>query len=123
MDIDSLDISSLAPEVLQMLAAMPASPPPEGIVSNFENPPTRAGLQIWSTTVCMVFALIFFFNRLYIKACWMKKWSWDDCTLIPFLPYSSDFQSDILSSNLVVIGGMPRTCLFHWTQILTKRRS
>jgi hypothetical protein len=110
MDIDSLDISSLTPEVLQMLAHMPAGAPPEGVVPNFENPPTRAAIQIWSTSVCLVLALLFFFNRLYIKARWMKKWSWDDCMLMPLLPHSLDFQSNTVSSDLVVIGGMPSIC-------------
>jgi hypothetical protein len=112
MDIHTLDISSLTPEMLQALAYMPGRAPPQGVVSNFENPPSRAALQIWSTSVCMALALLFFFNRLYIKARLMKKWSWDDCMLTLPLPCPIGVRSNIASSDFVVINGMLRTCPF-----------
>jgi hypothetical protein len=112
MDIHTLDINSLTPELLQALAYMPARAPPQGVVSNFENPPSRAALQIWSTSVCMALALLFFFNRLYIKARLMKKWSWDDCMLILPLPCPIGFRSNIAGSDFVVISGMLCACLF-----------
>jgi hypothetical protein len=112
MDITTLDISSLTPEMLQALAYMPARAPPQGVVSNFENPPSRAALQIWSTSVFMAIALLFFFNRLYIKARLMKKWGWDDCMLTLPLPCFTSFRSNIVSSDFVVISGKLRACQF-----------
>jgi hypothetical protein len=108
-----IDINNVSPEQLQMLARMPIGPPPPGVVPNFVNPPTRAALQIWPTSIFMGIALIFFFNRLYIKACLMKKWSWDDrkLTLLSHtFPFAS--QSNMMSSNFATIHGESRVHLY-----------
>jgi hypothetical protein len=99
------DLNSVSPQQLQMLANVPAKPPPEGVVSNFVNPTTQAGLQIWPTSVLMVIALLFYFNRLYVKARLMKSWKWDDGIVIP-LPLN--LKSNIVNSVVTDRGGKSR---------------
>lgn len=99
------DLNSISPEQLQILANVPVKQPPEGVVSNFGNPTTQADLQIWPTSVLMVIALLFCFNRLYVKARLMKSWSWDDGMLIS-LPLN--LEANIVSSVVADRSGESR---------------
>lgn len=72
------NLSNLSDEDLQRLASTPVAEPPAGITSNFDNPPSRASLQVWTTSVFLVIAMMFYMNRLYVKTMLMKSWSWDD---------------------------------------------
>ncbi|KAL1592053.1 hypothetical protein SLS59_009934 [Nothophoma quercina] len=72
------NLSNLSDEDLQRLASTPVAEPPAGITSNSDNPPSRASLQVWTTSVFLVIAMMFHMNRLYVKTMLMKSWSWDD---------------------------------------------
>ncbi|KAF2125969.1 hypothetical protein P153DRAFT_399448 [Dothidotthia symphoricarpi CBS 119687] len=74
-------LNDVPPEVLKLLETTPVSPPPDGTTSNFVNPTTRAALQNWTTSVIGAAMLVFYMNRVYIKARLMKSWTWDDVTL------------------------------------------
>ncbi|KAH7372291.1 hypothetical protein BKA66DRAFT_443641 [Pyrenochaeta sp. MPI-SDFR-AT-0127] len=82
MDPNRKPSDPLTPEALQYLANTPVVPPPPGITSNFINPATRAPLQIWVTSILLVISMIFYLNRVYIKARLMRSWTWDDVTLL-----------------------------------------
>lgn len=73
-------LSNLSGEMLALLAKVPVVTPPQGIQSNFVNPPTRTALQTWVTSIFLAIAMIFYVNRVYVKTRLMKTWSWDDGT-------------------------------------------
>ena len=74
----NIDLQHLSPELRQILAVTPASSPPPGQKPNFKNPPSRAATQRWITGPFLIIAVVFFVNRVYIKARLMRKWTWDD---------------------------------------------
>lgn len=71
-------LSQFTDEQLQQLARTPVAQPPPGVTPNFDNPPTRAALQIWTTSIFFGVAMILYANRVYVKTRLMKTWSWDD---------------------------------------------
>lgn len=75
-------LSNLSDEVLQQLAKTPLAQPPPGIKPNFDDPPTRAAMQLWVTSVFLAITMLFYINRLYVKMALMKSWSWDDGTQV-----------------------------------------
>ena len=64
------------------LATTPIIPPPLGTVSNFEDPETRTELPVVVTSTIMGISLVFYFNRVYVKLCLMRRVTWDDATLL-----------------------------------------
>lgn len=61
---------------------VPAVPPPSpDIKPNFIDPPSTGPLQVYVTSVILAFVILFFFNRVYVKLCLMKKATWDDATI------------------------------------------
>jgi len=61
-----------------MTASPPLLLPPFGVVSNFENPETRAKLQIQVTSAAMAISMLFYANRIYVKHWLLRQWTWDD---------------------------------------------
>ncbi|KAF2121687.1 hypothetical protein BDV96DRAFT_627957 [Lophiotrema nucula] len=78
----SQDITKAPPEVLAMLASMPAITPPNGTIPNFVDPYSKGPTQIIVTSIILGLVVIFFCNRAYVKLWLMKKLSWDDATIL-----------------------------------------
>ncbi|KAF2449025.1 hypothetical protein P171DRAFT_441295 [Karstenula rhodostoma CBS 690.94] len=74
--------SSLTPEEIAILKITPAVTPPLGVVSDFANPPTIKNIQYGITSPLMAFMLLVSLNRFYVKTFLMKKYGWDDLTLV-----------------------------------------
>ncbi|QSZ32014.1 hypothetical protein DSL72_001583 [Monilinia vaccinii-corymbosi] len=74
-------LTNLPPEVLALLGSTPAIPPPEGVTSNFVHPHSKGSTQITVTSAILGIMLLFFINRLYVKALLTKKVTWDDGTI------------------------------------------
>lgn len=72
------NLGNLSDEALKLLGKTPVAVPPTGVQPNLVDPPTRAALQTWTTSVFLAIALVMYANRLYVKAKLMKTWSWDD---------------------------------------------
>ncbi len=72
------NLGSLDEATLKLLAMTPVKMPPEGVTSDFVNPPTRAALHVWTTSVFLAIALIMYANRVYVKMRLMRAWTWDD---------------------------------------------
>lgn len=72
------NLSQFTDEQLEQLARTPFVQPPPGVTPNFVNPPTRATLQIWTTSIFLGIATMSYANRIYVKTRLMKTWSWDD---------------------------------------------
>jgi hypothetical protein len=64
----------------KMIASPPLLLPPFGVVSNFENPETRAQLQIQVTSAALAISMFFYANRFYVKHWLLMQWTWDDGT-------------------------------------------
>jgi hypothetical protein len=74
--------SSLTREEIAILKMTPAITPPMGIVPNFKNPPTIKSIQYGITSSLLALMLLVFLNRVYVKTFLMKKYGWDDLTLL-----------------------------------------
>ncbi len=83
----NIDLAKARPALLQQLAKIPLMPPPPGKTSNFTHPQTRAALQTWTLGSLLVFTVVLFLNRLYIKTRLMRTWDWDDSELKPQIGY------------------------------------
>lgn len=74
-----------------ILAKIPLGPPPDGVVSNFDNPETLKVTGQIAFIVSMVIGGIFVALRLYVKLFITKLYGWDDGELKHTLnPQSSD---------------------------------
>ena len=70
----------LLPDMAEnFLATIPALPPPPGVVSNFENPPSEATSIITVTAVFLAFMLAMVMMRIYTKGWIIRSLGWDDC--------------------------------------------
>ncbi|KAF2868477.1 hypothetical protein BDV95DRAFT_579923 [Massariosphaeria phaeospora] len=99
-------LNEYPPEVQAQLARKPLWPPPAGVKSNFVNPEDRRVLQISITTIFLVIALLFFFNRVYVKLVLTKRKTWDDALLL-----------------IAVLLGVAHYCISTWgTEHLQNRR-
>ena len=78
----SQDLTKAPPEVLAMLATVPAIPAPNGTIPNFVDPHSRGPTQIIVTSIILGLVTVFFCNRAYVKLWLMKKVSWDDATIL-----------------------------------------
>ncbi|KAH9862708.1 hypothetical protein J1614_010801 [Plenodomus biglobosus] len=73
----SVDLINSIPPAL--LATLPAASPPPGVVSNFDNPPSRANLLLGLTSAFFALAVISYSIRMYTKIRILRKVTWDDC--------------------------------------------
>lgn len=62
------------------LSKIPTMPPPPGLMSNFVNPPTRAGEVIAAFSICFALATIFVGLRLYVRLAMIRMFGISDCT-------------------------------------------
>ncbi|KAF2733846.1 hypothetical protein EJ04DRAFT_257633 [Polyplosphaeria fusca] len=62
--------------------ATPLMAPPNGEMSNFVDPPSRATLQIAITATLLGIAMFFYLNRMYVKIRLMRRVAWDDAALL-----------------------------------------
>jgi hypothetical protein len=83
MDFASIDLSQAPPELLDVLARTPAFPPPEGVTSNFVDPPSRARTQLDVSSAVLALVVPFILNRVYVKLVLQKRVTWDDGTVAP----------------------------------------
>ena len=74
-------LSSLTPAELANFSSYPAATPPPGVVPNFVNPHNLNSIFYGLTGTVYGMMVPLFFNRLYVKFCRLKKYSWDDRTL------------------------------------------
>jgi hypothetical protein len=65
-------------DLAAVLAKTPIMLPPQGIKSNFIDPPSRAETQIVVSSVVLAFVLPFVINRIYVKLLVQKRVTWDD---------------------------------------------
>ncbi|KAF2262940.1 hypothetical protein CC78DRAFT_581978 [Lojkania enalia] len=72
----------LSEEERAALMSVPSIPPPAGTTPNFVDPPDRASLQVKTSSALLGVALLFFLNRIYVKACLVRRFQWDDATLL-----------------------------------------
>ena len=88
-------IATLTPE---QLSTYPLHAPPDGVLSNFSNTAENNNKPlIVVTSFVLAVMLIFYTNRIYTKACIVRRFSWDDCQLCaPKAPEGnmSDHNSD-----------------------------
>ncbi|MCJ1382008.1 hypothetical protein MMC17_005120 [Xylographa soralifera] len=75
-------VSSLTPEELNALSHVPALAPPPGIESNFVNPQNQSLSFLLVTSTLFGVMTIFFINRIYTKVLIIRKYTWDDLTII-----------------------------------------
>ena len=75
--------STVAPllirQSLQLLSNYPLLPPPEGVTSDFTNPPNHAKPQIVVTSLLLGITAILILNRVYMKTFIARKYMLDDC--------------------------------------------
>jgi hypothetical protein len=74
--------SSLTPKEIAILKMTPAIPPPTDVLPDFESPPTIKNIQYGITSPLLALMLLGFLNRIYVKTFLMKKYGWDDLTLL-----------------------------------------
>ncbi|TRX87848.1 hypothetical protein FHL15_011266 [Xylaria flabelliformis] len=65
---------------MMMSDQMPALDPPEGVLSNFQNPPTRQPLLIIASTITLLLTLGGIGARTYTRAAIMRKFDSTDST-------------------------------------------
>ena len=65
-------------------ANTPAGAPPFGVVSNFDNPPSRAYEAHVYTGICIGTTTVFLVLRLYVKATITHIWGLEDCKSLWF---------------------------------------
>ncbi|MCJ1243743.1 hypothetical protein MMC30_000940 [Trapelia coarctata] len=75
-------IGKLTPEQLGAFSNVPALSPPPGVQSNFVNPENQNQIFYIVTSILFGIMVVFFLNRLYAKLVKIRKYSWDDLTLI-----------------------------------------
>ena len=63
----------------QMLLNGPAGTPPAGVISNFENPPNLDVYLHLMLSLCMVFASLALFIRMYTKILLLRSVGYEDC--------------------------------------------
>lgn len=59
-------------------ANLPASPPPVGVLSNFDSPPTRNTETYVGMGICIGITMVFVALRVYVKLVITHMWGWDD---------------------------------------------
>ncbi|KAI9375556.1 hypothetical protein BJX61DRAFT_549254 [Aspergillus egyptiacus] len=64
------------------LELQPAVPPPPGVESNFDDPPSRQPAIIAMLAVFVSLMLLAVLVRVYARARILKSWGWDDTTCI-----------------------------------------
>ncbi|MCJ1285460.1 hypothetical protein MMC26_004800 [Xylographa opegraphella] len=75
-------VSSLTPEELNALSSVPALAPPPGVESQFVDPQNQTLSFLLVTSILFGVMTIFFVNRIYTKAFIIRKYTWDDLTII-----------------------------------------
>jgi hypothetical protein len=56
----------------------PAGIPPEGVIPNHINPKSTGNTLIVASSVLLGIMMGFVFNRIYVKTCIARRFSWDD---------------------------------------------
>lgn len=64
---------------LQELLNGPAGKPPEGVVPNFLDPFSLDAIAITTLTLCIVFATLLVWARIYTKIFLMRLIAYEDC--------------------------------------------
>lgn len=70
------------PGSFNALSNSPATQPPAGVESNFSNPRNQSQLLLVVTSFLLGIMGIFFLIRVYTKSFMVRKYSWDDLTMI-----------------------------------------
>ncbi|MCJ1392999.1 hypothetical protein MMC18_005871 [Xylographa bjoerkii] len=75
-------VSSLTPAELNALSNVSALAPPPGVESNFVNPQNQSLSFLLVTSILFGVMAIFFVNRICTKALIIRKYTWDDLTIV-----------------------------------------
>ena len=81
MSTGGIDPKVIANLPAAVLKTIPAGQPPQGILADFANPPTRVPIVLAVSTVFLTLAVTCFTIRIYTKIAIAKNWRWDDCEL------------------------------------------
>ena len=96
--------SALATMTPEELANYPARAPPEGVQSNFGEAENNTKPMIVVLSTFFAIMLMFFSNRIYVKSCIVRRFSWDDRKLLePTLSLIALLTSFIVTISLAVV--------------------
>lgn len=76
------------------LSRTPALPPPDGVLSNFIDPPSRANSYIIVNSIALALMILCVSLRLYAKIWIIRSPGWDDGK---YNPQSIEFELNFLS--------------------------
>lgn len=71
--MSDLDFSTLSPGELKDALDGPALPPPNGILSDFDNPRNHNKAGLAGLVICLTVSTVFLFIRLYMKLFKLKQ--------------------------------------------------
>ena len=74
----------------QMLLNGPARTPPAGLISNFDNPPDLDVYLNLTMSLCLVFASLAVFARMYTKIILLHTVGYEDCKCSDCISFGSD---------------------------------
>lgn len=74
----SAELKALLSAPASILKTIPGGAPPQGVIPNYANPPTRVPVILGVGTAFLVFASVCFSIRIYTKVVIAKNWKWDD---------------------------------------------
>ena len=74
----------------QQLLNGPAGPPPAGVISNFDNPPNLNVYLFLTLSLCLVFASLAFFARMFTKMVLLRSIGYEDCKCSSCISFGTD---------------------------------
>lgn len=75
-------LENASPGLLEFIKNISPVPAPRGTASNFDNPVNRAATLTIVSSIALAISVLFFLNRVYVKAGMKRKFTWDDATLL-----------------------------------------
>ncbi|MCJ1470231.1 hypothetical protein MMC07_008876 [Pseudocyphellaria aurata] len=81
-------LANLTPEQLNSLSNVPALQPPPGVVPNFLNPENQIRSFLVATSLELGIMTVFVLVRFYSKSFLVRKYSWDDLTVLLAVVFS-----------------------------------
>ena len=78
----------------------PLLPPPPGITSNFVNPPSCADATIWTGSITLALAVLFFLTRLYSSIRFTHSAAYDDYVCAMAIVSSAVYLGIVISARM-----------------------
>lgn len=75
-------LENASPGLLEFIKNISPVPAPRGTASNFDNPVNRAATLTIVSSIALAISVLFFLNRVYVKAGMKRKFTWDDGNII-----------------------------------------